>query len=419
MLLLAVVGLVMAAPWPAAEAATVLVFNSTRYVDANQGSAYPVGSQESENVQAALASLGHTVQTIAGPYDSTGACSFGYHQPGTVLATASEYQAALAGADVFLIPEQESWCYLPGEITPDIVEVWRSWVQAGGGLIIHSSEEAKIKVADLLEVVFGFRVGAVDGIDVTMTKTSAAASTPFAAGPATLPGNPSTGLLPLASLPSNAVAIYANATDASVVIIPFGDGKIVFLGWDWTKSNPPFSDGQDNGWMRVLAAAVTEAATRSEPPPPALAPTVALHTSKTAAQPGDLLQVNLTVANSGEAGQVDVYFGALLPPEAGPRLGCPGGDAVAFVADNATRIVTTCLSSSPAGFAPYAQGASLPGSLPETTLAPFWEVVLPAGLPAGTYTLFLALTPPGALADGRIDAADVLALTSATFTYGP
>src|SRR5262249_55476763 len=140
-----VAGLVVAlvaTPW--AEAANVLVFNSTRWVDSGQ-IGYPTGSQESDNVQAALAALGHTVTTIAGPYDATGTCTPPNSQPGTVLATAAEYTAALANTHVFLIPEQESYCYLPGEIPADVAAVWRNWVANGGGLIIHSSQEAMQK----------------------------------------------------------------------------------------------------------------------------------------------------------------------------------------------------------------------------------------------------------------------------------
>ena len=248
-----------------ADAANVLVFNSTRFVDSQQGAAYPVGSQESDNVQAALQALGHTVTTIAGPDDPVGSCSFGYSQPGTVLATAMQYQSALASADVFLIPEQESWCYLPGELLDhsDIVAVWRNWVAGGGGLVIHSSNEAKTKVADLFDVVFGLRgIGGVNGIGVTTTKRAAAQGTLFASGPATLAGNESTGAIPPATLPPGALSIYDDGTNASVVIIPFGAGKIVFLGWDWTKSDPPFTgDGQIGGWYPlVLDGAVREAA---------------------------------------------------------------------------------------------------------------------------------------------------------------
>jgi hypothetical protein len=250
-----------------AEAARVLVFNSTRYVDSNQGPFYPEGSQESDNVQASLAALGHTVATIAGPNDPVGTCGENVAQPGTLLASAAEYTAALAANDVFLIPEQESWCYLPGDLLGSpVVGAWRTWVAAGGALIIHSSEEAMLKVDDLFSVVFGFRAGATAGTGITTTRRPAAAGTAFANAPGVLPGQPSTGMLPLANLPAGALSIYDNGSKASVVIVPFGSGKVIFLGWDWTKSRPPFSDGQDGGWQQVLGAAVEEGI-RREPPP--------------------------------------------------------------------------------------------------------------------------------------------------------
>jgi hypothetical protein len=265
--LAAILSAALAVPWPA-EAARVLVFNSTRFVDFGQGPGYPEGSQESENVQASLTARGHTVTQIAGPHDPQGLCGevngTPVSQPGTVLATAAEYNTALANADVFLIPEQESWCYLPGELTfehPEIPPVWRNWVNAGGALIIHSSNEARTKVDDLLFVVFGFRAGTATGTNVTTTRRPAAAGTAFATGPLTLPGNESSGMIPLSSLPSTGRSIYDNGTLASVVIFPFGAGKIIFLAWDWTISNPPFAGGLDGGWQNILAAAVTEATT--------------------------------------------------------------------------------------------------------------------------------------------------------------
>jgi hypothetical protein len=130
-------------------------------------------------------------------------------------------------------------------------------------MIIHSSQEAKDKVSDLLFVLFGFRVGAVNGTGVRTVRRPAAAHTQFAPGPAALPGNDSTGLIPLRTLPRGSVSVYDNGRNASVVIIPFGAGKIVFLGWDWTKSDPPFiGRGLNGGWYRVLDLAVREAATR-------------------------------------------------------------------------------------------------------------------------------------------------------------
>jgi hypothetical protein len=252
-----------------AEAARVLVFNSTRYVDSNQGPGYPEGSQESDNVQASLAAMGHTVATIAGVNDPVGTCGESIAQPGTLLASAAEYASALAANDVFLIPEQESWCYLPGDLLGNqpVVAAWRNWVGAGGALIIHSSEEAMHKVDDLFAVVFGFRAGATSATGVTTTRRPAAAGTAFANAPGVLPAQPSTGLLPLGTLPAGAISIYDDGGRVSVAILPFGSGKIIFLGWDWTKSRPPFADGQDGGWQQVLAAAVAEAI-RDEPPPP-------------------------------------------------------------------------------------------------------------------------------------------------------
>jgi hypothetical protein len=264
-------------PVPTAEALRVLVFNSSRFVDSGQ-TYLPPGSQESDNLQAALQALGHTVTTIAGPFDSVGDCpglpAQGPKQPGTLLATAAEYAAALANADVFLVPEHESWCNLPGELAdnPSIGPVWRSWVEQGGAMVIHSSEEARPKVTSFLEVVFGLSgVAGVNGTGVQTAKTAAAALTQFAGGPAVLPGNASTGLLSLDTLPAGSLSIYDNGAAASVAIIPVGSGKIVFLGWDWTQSDPPFhgdgvppfdDDGQNGGWYPVvLDAAVKESVT--------------------------------------------------------------------------------------------------------------------------------------------------------------
>jgi hypothetical protein len=146
---------------------------------------------------------------------------------------------------------------------------------------------------------------------------------------------------------------------------------------------------------------------------------VSIQTSKNTAGPGDELAVSLTVANSGDGGPVDVYLGALMPPDAGFSFGCPLLDAIAFVADGGSQIVTTCRSAPPQTFPPFMANASLPASMPEITLAPFWQFVLPPGLPPGAYTMFMVITPPGAFVDGRVDAADLLAVTTSTFIYAP
>jgi hypothetical protein len=261
----------------------VLFFNSTRFVDFGQGPAYPEGSQEAENVQIAVAALGHTVATIAGPDDPQGICGVGQNgdplaQPGTVLATAAEYGAALAAADVFLVPEQESWCHLAGELLndhPEIATVWRNWVNAGGGLVVHSSQEAKEKVDNLFFVLFNLRIGPpVDGVNgAVLQKRPAAASTNFVIGPPAITVNDSTGLIPLNRLPSGAVSIYDDGANSAVAIIPRGSGRVIFLGWDFTKSEPAWPGELNGGWYpHVLDAAVKEAAGVA-PPSHALAVT--------------------------------------------------------------------------------------------------------------------------------------------------
>ena len=42
-----------------------------------------------------------------------------------------------------------------------------------------------------------------------------------------------------------------------------------------------------------------------------------------------------------------------------------------------------------------------------------------SSLPAGTYTVFLALTAPGSLADGTINSADIIVIATDTVTLSP
>jgi hypothetical protein len=134
-------------------------------------------------------------------------------------------------------------------------------------------------------------------------------------------------------------------------------------------------------------------------------------------RPAERLQVDVAVANDGTPRLVDVYFGALLPVEAGPGLGCPAGDAIAFVTEGSG--VVTCVTAPPTTFAPLFRSVSLPSSLPETTIPNFWSFVWPSDLPTGAYTIFLTLTPPDAFSDGRADPIDLLATASQGLTFAP
>ena len=54
--------------------------------------------------------------------------------------------------------------------------------------------------------------------------------------------------------------------------------------------------------------------------------------------------------------------------------------------------------------------------LPRMT-APLGSFVWRSDLPAGVYTFFIAVTPPGALGDGNPGPADLVAVGTVTVTY--
>jgi hypothetical protein len=108
-----------------------------------------------------------------------------------------------------------------------------------------------------------------------------------------------------------------------------------------------------------------------------------------------------------------VYFGAVLPAAAGPGLGCPGRDAVAFLVAGFTAVRMSCLSASPATFAALAQ------NVPTTAVPAGYTFIWQPGLPAGPYTFFVALTRPGALAGSVIDPGDLLGLATAGAVFRP
>src|SRR5262249_44288336 len=74
----------------------------------------------------------------------------------------------------------------------------------------------------------------------------------------TLPLN--NGVYGINGLPVGAKSLYETAAGVSALVqIPFGEGTIFFVGWDWYDAAPVGS--QDGGWLGVLDAAV-----RTSPP---------------------------------------------------------------------------------------------------------------------------------------------------------
>ena len=128
--------------------------------------------------------------------------------------------------------------------------------------------------------------------------------------------------------------------------------------------------------------------------------------------------MSVTVSNPGDAVVADAYAGLVLPAAAGASFGCPQGDALAFATPGASTFTVRCLSASAASFPKFATGVSVPASLAATTVSNAFNFVW-SSLPAGAYTVFLALMVPGSLADGTIGGADIISIATDSVTLSP
>ncbi|MBX3438400.1 MAG: hypothetical protein KF861_12990, partial [Planctomycetaceae bacterium] len=193
---------------------------------------------ESDNVQATLAALGFTVHPFRG-------------------VDAADFVAALAEADVLLIPEQETG-YLPNIVASEALDVIRGFVGSGGGLVVHGAGGYE---TFLLNDLFDFELNSY-WLDTGYLsyQTSAAEQTQFADDSDVLPLLNATSGLSESSLPPGGTAIYTYpawfGNVATVAMLPYEAGNIVMLGWDWFDAAPIGS--QDSGWSEVLKSAVLE-----------------------------------------------------------------------------------------------------------------------------------------------------------------
>jgi hypothetical protein len=168
------------------------------------------------------------------------------------------------------------------------------------------------------------------------------------------------------------------------------------------------------GHGRVDAAA----ALASAPVPPQMA--LGMVIEPPAVMASDVVHVNISVANAGGAATQDLYLGILVPPSLSTELGCPDGDAVAFVAEGFASLSVTCLFTAvPQSFVPLVRNAVIPAALPPTAIPDFWTLAWPPGLAEGTYTLVIFTTPPDAFADGQFQASDFTAAASDSFDVMP
>jgi hypothetical protein len=206
------------------QAADVALFYNNTYVDT---------TDEAADVLATLNLQGHTVNTFTG-------------------ITATDFNNAVAGMDVLVIPELE---------TADLNSAMDSTARASianfisnGGIFIGFGSATQ-RFINLANAVFSFSLSAGSTVNPYALNIAGAAGTPFAGGPVSLPYISDTTDMNSASLPSSTKIIYNNGTNVSVFMAPYGNGWVVFLGWDWFNAVP--NGSEDGGWLSVLNAAVT------------------------------------------------------------------------------------------------------------------------------------------------------------------
>ncbi|MCB0620794.1 MAG: hypothetical protein KDC41_19265, partial [Saprospiraceae bacterium] len=168
---------------------------------------------------------------------------------------AASWSAALAGADILVIPETED-CNTPTTLGAGVQSQIEFFVNGGGGLI-HVIGSDDLETAAFLNAVFGFALSGSSN-NGPAGITGAAAGTPFAGGPASLPSmNDSDALT---SLPPGSLNIYTNGGFSQVALIPYGAGNIVTLGWDWYQCDSGDPASEQDAWRDVLCRAGVAAA---------------------------------------------------------------------------------------------------------------------------------------------------------------
>jgi VCBS repeat-containing protein len=207
--------------------ARIAVFDNGAFVD-TAGST----SSESDNVQATLTSLGHSVT----PFTGTGSSAF---------------EAALAEADVLLIPEMENGDFMPDAAT---LQVIRDFVEGGGTLVVNGDSSGGDEA--LLNALFGWSLDQGSRTTSgTSTATGAGSGTTFGDDPGSLTNNNAVDPIRTSSLPEGALSLYETGGDTAVAAMQVGSGQVVTVAFDWFNAQPRGT--QDGGWVQVLDSAIS------------------------------------------------------------------------------------------------------------------------------------------------------------------
>ena len=207
------------------------------------------GNEGFQTLQTLLAE-GHTVTTFTG-------------------ITAIDFSNALEGQDLLYIPELEIG-NLAAALSPAAINVISTYINNGRGLIVHGSTSSN--PVSFLNTVFGFSISGIATVSgncpITLN-TTMANGTSFSGGPLTLGCYLSATRVLVSSLPASSKCIYEDATLRAVVaLMPYGSGKITYMGWDWFEGGPGCA-AEDAQWVSAVNNAIAEV-TVTPPPIPTM-----------------------------------------------------------------------------------------------------------------------------------------------------
>lgn len=205
-----------------ASAANIAYFFDPVYTDE---------ANEAVNLQTAMTGLGHTVVPFSG-------------------ITGTAWATALATADVVVLPENEGLS-LADSLSVDARKALMGFLLSGNGMVGVVDFNRRLPTT-LFGSLFGFAAGGSGQDAASDLNVAAAAGTPFAGGPATLPGTNATFHLDTATLPPGALALYTTGASTTVWATTVGGtGRVVCTGYDWfNATNPP-------EWVDVFGRAIS------------------------------------------------------------------------------------------------------------------------------------------------------------------
>jgi hypothetical protein len=184
--------------------------------------------EEAPNLVAAITSFGNTCSTFTDISEST--------------------FASFSGG-ILVIPELQSDEDSLGDVlTSGAKDAIADFVNNGGTLITFEPDSDNLYI--LLNSIFGFSLDTA-GVSEPINLTSGGLGL-FPTAPSNIPDNDGTDSLDITTLPTSSVTIYeGDGENQSVVtMIPYGDGKIYVMGWDWYDGAP--LGEQDGGWLEIL-----------------------------------------------------------------------------------------------------------------------------------------------------------------------